>query len=75
MGLDSFRDTGQVPASAAGASAMKRRIRASRSTLWLLLLLLAQAPLIQSGCGYVAAGAAGAAIGHEIAEENDEDDD
>jgi len=54
---------------------MKRRIRASRSTLWLLLLLLAQAPLIQSGCGYVAAGAAGAAIGHEIAEENDEDDD
>jgi len=27
-----------------------------------------------AGCGYIAAGAAGAAVGHEIAEERDEDD-
>ena len=41
---------------------------------WRLILLLAQAPLLQAGCGYLAAGAAGAAIGHEVAEEVDEDD-
>jgi hypothetical protein len=28
----------------------------------------------QYGCGYVAAGAAGAAIGHEAAERNNDDD-
>lgn len=41
---------------------------------WLLILLLAQAPLLLAGCGYLAAGAVGGAIGHEIAEEQDEDD-
>jgi hypothetical protein len=41
---------------------------------WLLILLLAQAPILQAGCGYLAAGAAGAAVGHEIAEEEEEDD-
>lgn len=42
---------------------------------WLaLLLLVLQAPFTQIACGYVAAGAAGAVVGHEAAE-NDEDDD
>ena len=41
---------------------------------WLLILLLAQAPLLQTGCGLLAAGAAGAVIGHEVAEEEAEDD-
>lgn len=36
---------------------------------WLLILLLAQAPLLLAGCGYLAAGAAGGVIGHEIAKE------
>jgi hypothetical protein len=40
-----------------------------------VLLLVSQAPLMQSGCGYVAAGAVGAAIGHEAAERNDDKDD
>jgi hypothetical protein len=39
---------------------------------WLLILLLAQAPLLQAGCGYLAAGAAGGVIGHEIAEDDEE---
>lgn len=42
---------------------------------WLLILLLAQASVWLTGCGYLAAGAVGGAIGHEIAEENNEDDD
>jgi hypothetical protein len=41
---------------------------------WLLILLMLQAAFWQSACGYVAAGAAGAAIGHEVAEENAEDE-
>jgi len=40
-----------------------------------LLVLVLQAPLTQLGCGYVAAGAVGAAVGHEAAEREDEDDD
>jgi hypothetical protein len=39
-----------------------------------LLLLVMLGPLAQSGCGYVAAGAAGAAVGHEVAEEEAEDE-
>lgn len=54
---------------------MKLRAETPRLERWLLILLLAQAPLLQAGCGYVAAGAAGGVIGHEIAEEQDEDDD
>jgi len=41
---------------------------------WLMILLLAPAPLLLSGCGYVAAGAVGAAVGHEVAEDNEDDD-
>lgn len=41
----------------------------------LLMLLVMQAPLLQAGCGYVAAGAVGAAVGHEVSEHNDDDDD
>jgi hypothetical protein len=42
---------------------------------WILVLLVAQAALLQSGCGYVAAGAVGAAVGHEAAQREDDDDD
>jgi hypothetical protein len=49
-------------------------LKAVRPERWLLFLLLAPAPLLLSGCGYLAAGAAGAAVGHEVAEEEDEDD-
>jgi hypothetical protein len=42
------------------------------TSTWLALLLAMC--VLQSGCGYVAAGAAGAVIGHEAAEEDDEDD-
>jgi hypothetical protein len=35
---------------------------------WLLILMLALAPLL-TGCGYLAAGAAGGIIGHAIAYE------
>jgi hypothetical protein len=48
---------------------------ASRVERWLLILLLALGPILLTGCGYLAAGAAGGVIGHEIAEEQDEDDD
>jgi hypothetical protein len=45
--------------------------------IWLTLTL--SGSLLQSGCGYVAAGAAGAVIGHEAAErrnrDGDDDDD
>jgi hypothetical protein len=47
---------------------MKRLI----TSMWLALLLLGS--VVQSGCGYLAAGAAGAAVGHEIAEEDEEDE-
>jgi hypothetical protein len=40
----------------------------------LLILLLGLGALSQAGCAPLAAGAAGAVIGHEVAEENDEDD-
>ena len=52
------------------------KLRAKRLCLdrWLLIVLLTQAPLLLAGCGYLAAGAAGGVIGHEIAEEQDEDD-
>ena len=41
---------------------------------WLPLLLVLQAAFLQAGCAVLAAGAAGGVIGHEIAEERDEDD-
>ena len=53
---------------------MKPKSKASALERWLLILLLAQAPLLLTGCGYLAAGAAGGVIGHEIAEEEDEDE-
>jgi hypothetical protein len=34
---------------------------------------LAQGALLLTGCGYLAAGAAGAAIGHEVAEDDEDD--
>lgn len=40
----------------------------------LLLLLAAAGGLSQIACVPVAAGLAGAAVGHEVAEERDEDD-
>ncbi len=42
---------------------------------WLLILLLAQGAALLTGCGYLAAGAAGAAIGHEVAEDDEDDND
>lgn len=39
-----------------------------------VLLLLAIAALSQTACAPLAAGAAGAVIGHEIAEDRDRDD-
>jgi hypothetical protein len=47
---------------------MKRLI----TSLWLALLLLGS--VMQSGCGLLAAGAAGAVVGHEVAEEEEEDE-
>ena len=41
---------------------------------WLPLVFVLQAALLQAGCAVLAAGAAGGVIGHEIAEERDEDD-
>jgi hypothetical protein len=46
-----------------------RRFLLNRSVLVLMLLTTL---LAQAGCGYVAAGAAGAVIGHEAAEDDDE---
>lgn len=37
-----------------------------------LLALLMGAVAVQSGCGYLAAGAAGAAVGAEAADDDDE---
>lgn len=54
---------------------MKAKLRSNGPDRWLLILLLAPAPLMQTGCGYVAAGAAGAVVGHEIAEEEQEKED
>jgi len=46
------------------------------STGWLLLAVMLAGSALQSSCGYVAAGAAGAVIGHEISDrENEEDED
>jgi hypothetical protein len=42
-----------------------------RLAMFILFLL---GPLAQSGCGYVAAGAAGAVVGHEVAEDEAEDE-
>jgi hypothetical protein len=39
-----------------------------------LVLLMLSTAMSQTACRYVAAGAAGAAIGHEIAKDNDDDD-
>lgn len=44
------------------------------STGWLLLTLILSASALQSSCGYVAAGAAGAAIQHEISDRDDEEE-
>ena len=46
----------------------------SLCTRWPLLLLVLLGPLAQSGCGYVAAGAAGAVVGHEVAEDEAEEE-
>jgi hypothetical protein len=55
----------EVPTMTTQSSPLKR---------WTLLLLVLLSPLAQSGCGYLAAGAAGAAVGHEVAEEEAEDE-
>lgn len=54
---------------------MKSTAETTGFARWLLILLLAQGALLLTGCGYLAAGAVGGAIGHEIAEENNEDED
>lgn len=41
---------------------------------WALLLIVLSGAFAQTACGYLAAGAAGAAIGHEAAENDDDDD-
>jgi hypothetical protein len=46
---------------------MKTRFRT-----WLLLLFVLATPLTQAGCGYVAAGAVGAAVGAEAADDDDD---
>jgi hypothetical protein len=43
-------------------------------TRWLMLALMLSAAALQTSCGYVAAGAAGAAIQHEVAEREEEED-
>jgi hypothetical protein len=42
---------------------------------WIWLTAILATSVLQSACGYVAAGAAGAVIGHEAAERDNEDDD
>jgi hypothetical protein len=44
-------------------------------TTWITLALLLGTSVLQTSCGYLAAGAAGAAIGHEAAERDNEDED
>ncbi len=44
------------------------------NTKWLLLALTLGTSALLSGCGYVAAGAAGAVIGREVAEDREEED-
>jgi len=44
------------------------------NTKWLLLALMLSASALQASCGYVAAGAAGAAIQHEVSEREDEEE-
>lgn len=41
----------------------------------LLLMLILAVATLQIGCAALAGGAVGAAVGHEIAEEDDEDGD
>jgi hypothetical protein len=41
---------------------------------WPFLLIVLLGALAQAGCGYVAAGAAGAVVGHEVAEEEAEEE-
>jgi len=53
---------------------MTSKAKVSGPERWLLILLLGLSPALLTGCGYLAAGAVGGAIGHEIAEENDDDD-
>ena len=52
-------------------------MKTTQPSLWKhwMFLLLVLLGLAQTGCGYVAAGAAGAVVGHEVAEEEEEDDD
>jgi hypothetical protein len=52
---------------------VKEPLKESLKRLGYLLLLV---PLlaIQTGCGYVAAGAVGAAVGHEVAKDEEDDD-
>jgi hypothetical protein len=42
---------------------------------WVILLIVLTGAVAQTACGYLAAGAAGAVIGHEAAENDDENDD
>jgi hypothetical protein len=44
------------------------------SKKWGLLALLLAGSVLQSSCGYLAAGATGAVIGHEVSERNNDDD-
>ena len=44
------------------------------NTRWLLLTLMLSASALQSSCGYLAAGAAGAAIQHEVSEREEEEE-
>lgn len=54
---------------------MKAKILSFGLMRLLLILLLAPAPFVETGCGYLAAGAAGGVIGHEISQQQDDDDD
>ena len=41
---------------------------------WALLIIVLTGGASLSACGYLAAGAVGAAVGHEVAEEDDDDE-
>ena len=61
------------------AASCRTRVRGGRvlRKLWLMLFLvvtLVPTVLFQTGCAALAGGAVGAAVGHEIAEEDEEDD-